>query len=112
MKRIIAVIVLMALCVSLLTAAPSLTTVTGYEPYAQEEFPRWSMLLRRGETIFFGSFPITLSLASLGYSTALALGANPISPSPAVETVSLFSIAAALSLVIAVTDYILGETAR
>ena len=38
-----------------------------YEPYEDDEFPRWMHIARRAEVVFFGSFPITMLLSSLTY---------------------------------------------
>jgi len=38
-----------------------------YEPYAPDEFPEWAHVLRRYETIFFGSIPISFLFTSLGF---------------------------------------------
>ena len=38
-----------------------------YEPYEDDEFPRWMHLARRAEVVFLGSFPITMLLSSLTY---------------------------------------------
>ena len=38
-----------------------------YEPYNDEEFPKWVLDIRRGEVIFFGTIPITFFASSLSY---------------------------------------------
>ena len=43
-------------------------SLDGYEPYSKDEFPKWSLDLRRAECIFFGGIPIAYPL------TALTLG--------------------------------------
>ncbi|MDD3997394.1 MAG: hypothetical protein WC129_07805 [Sphaerochaetaceae bacterium] len=108
MKRsLVCLILLVAFSCNLFCAPASL--IQSYEPYTEQEFPSWSKTLRRSETIFFGSLPISLTVASLGYSAALALGTPPIAPTTAGETIAMFSIAAGLSLIVALVDYILGE---
>lgn len=79
------------------------------EEYSVDEFPDWSLHLRRGETLFFGSLPITFALSSLTYGLAKNLGAPAIGTNEVGETVFLFSTAAALSLTIAIVDYYLGK---
>lgn len=81
-----------------------------YEPYTQEEFPIWSGKLRRAEILFFGSFPLTLPVTILGYNIATSLGAPPFEATPGIKTtLSQVGIAAGLSFVIALTDFIIGE---
>jgi hypothetical protein len=59
--------------------------------------------------LFFGSLPITLSFTGLSYSLAQGLGSGTFSNDPFQESIAIFGIAAGLSLIIALTDYILGE---
>lgn len=106
MKRKVVAMLLLVLWIGHLGAQNN--SVHGYESYVDSEFPRWSRLLRRGEALFFGSLPVTYAFTSLGYSAARALGADSF----AREGVALISIAAGLSLAIAITDYIIGEVQR
>jgi hypothetical protein len=79
-----------------------------YEPYGVNEFPDWSMKLRRGECLFFGSLAVTMPLAVIGYNLAEGnLFDGPTDPTT--EILYQLSIAATFSLGIALTDYILGE---
>ena len=73
-------------------------TMTEYEPYTKEEFPKWSLDLRRAETIFFGGIPIAYPLTSVAFSIA---GQDP-------EFLTTLGIACAVSAVITLVDYILG----
>lgn len=109
MKRATIVLLIGILCAQIGFSA---TTPTAYEPYGIEEFPTWSLKLRRGETLFFGSLPITLAFTGLSYSLAQGLGAGSFSSDPFKESLSVFGIAAGLSLIIAITDFILGEIQR
>lgn len=77
--------------------------------YTADEFPEWSLHLRRAETLFFGSLPLTFAVSSLSYGLAKNLGLQPLFSTDVGETVFLFSTAAALSLTIAVVDYYLGK---
>jgi hypothetical protein len=106
MKRAMIVLFIMLLCAQMGFSAANSTV---YEPYGIDEFPDWSLKLRRGETLLFGSLPITLSLTGLSYSLALGLGAGKFSDDPFKESLTVFGIAAGLSLIIAITDFILGE---
>ena len=78
-----------------------------YEPYEEEEFPIWSMELRRAETVFFGSFVITLPLTMAAYGIASSLGA-PITQNEFQRFGEQALIASGLSLGIALTDYLIG----
>ncbi len=78
-----------------------------YEPYEEDEFPIWSMELRRAETIFFGSLVLTFPVAMGIYSLASTLGM----PTPQEEYKQVLQqalIAGGLSLIIAGTDWIIG----
>ncbi len=79
------------------------------QEYSIDEFPQWSLHLRRGETLFFGSLPLTFALSSLSYGLVKAAGVSPVSTTDLGETMFLFSTAAAISLTIAVVDYYLGK---
>ncbi|MGD1822872.1 MAG: hypothetical protein ACPKM0_08965 [Pleomorphochaeta sp.] len=81
-----------------------------YEAYTIDEFPEWSWKLRRGESLFFGSLAITLPLTIVAYN---AITSTSWVDSPSDDDFTNFtyqlSIAAILSLSIAVGDYIIGE---
>jgi len=109
MKRATIVLLISMLCTQIGFSA---TIPTVYEPYKNDEFPTWSVKLRRGETLFFGSLPITLSLTGFSYSLAQGLGSGTLSNDPFQESIAIFGIAAGLSLIITLTDYILGEMER
>ncbi len=83
-----------------------------YVPYQPDEFPIWSYSIRRAETLFFGSLVITMPVALLLYR--LAQTANIVSaPTNDLQAYLVQgSIAASLSLGIAVTDYILGKAEK
>ncbi len=81
-----------------------------YEPYTKEEFPIWSLELRRAESIFFGSLVITFPVAMGIYSLASTLGM----PTPSEDYQQVLQqalIAGGLSLIIAGTDWIIGRVA-
>ena len=109
MKRIIAVLLLISLLFSL-----SAETITHssfnykYESYDEEEFPLWTIELRRAETIFFGSLVFTVPISSL----ALGLMSNQgiINSENNTQSASVtLSSAAGLSLVVSAVDWILGK---
>ena len=97
MKKLVAIAVLT--CISLCICAPvfSADKLT-YEPYRQDEFPKWALDLRRAECIFFGGIPIAFPLTSLAFSIA-----NQDS-----SFLQKLAIAASVSAAIAVIDYIIG----
>lgn len=109
MKRIIAVLLLISLLFSL-----SAETITHssfnykYESYDEEEFPLWTIELRRAETIFFGSLVFTVPISSL----ALGLMSNQgiiIFENNTQSALVTLSSAAGLSLVVSAVDWILGK---
>lgn len=73
-------------------------SMDGYEPYTKAEFPKWSLDLRRAETIFFGGIPIVFPLVGAAYSIA---GQKP-------EFLQTLGIACAVSAAITLIDYIIG----
>lgn len=102
MKKSVVIVLLVLFCLHPLTAAD-------YVPYSEDEFPAWSIKLRRAETLLFGSLPITVPVATLGYSLAVSLGAPRFSVDPFYDSLAVFGVAAVLSLGIAIADYIIGE---
>ena len=71
-------------------------------PYDDSEFPKWSLDLRRGEILFFGSLPITFAMTSLA---AGALNSN-------MEFWPKVGIACGISTVIVLIDYFIGLDSR
>jgi hypothetical protein len=91
-------------------------------PYEEEEFPGWLRDLRRAEVILFGSFPFTLFFTFETYDTYrfFANGMDPsftpwpMRPGSAQvytddEKKKVALTAVSLSLLIAVTDFIIGR---
>ena len=109
MKRIIAVLLLISLLFSL-----SAETITHssfnykYESYEEEEFPLWTIELRRAETIFFGSLVFTVPIASLALNLMSNQGIINFENNTQSALVTLSS-AAGLSLVVSAVDWILGK---
>lgn len=97
MKKAIIVVLIFVLLFGLCMPAFSLT-LTDYEPYTKDEFPKWSLNLRRAETLFFGGIPIAYPLTSLAFSLA---GKDA-------EFLPTLGIACAVSAVISLVDYIIG----
>ena len=105
MRKIIAAVLIVLMIVPPLAADP---IQYEYEPYEEDEFPIWSMELRRAETIFFGSLVLTFPVAMGIYSLASTLGMS----TPEEEYKQVLQqalIAGGLSLIIAGTDWIIGK---
>ena len=97
MKKTIIIIIM--ICFSALVCAPVFAlSLDNYEPYRNEEFPKWALDLRRAECIFFGGIPIAYPL------TALSLTLFNQEP----DFGKTLAISCGVTLVIAVIDYILG----
>lgn len=109
LKRAIAFFLILSVLLSL-----SAETITHssfkyqYEEYTDEEFPIWTMELRRAETIFFGSFVFTVPFSALVFSTLGKYGVLNYS-SPSTEALYTLGGAAGLSLVVAGLDWVLGR---
>lgn len=78
-----------------------------YEPYTEEEFPIWAHELRRAESIFFGSLAITFPLSMGAYALVTSLGVQGPSE-PYQQALIQLGVAAGVSLIIALTDWIIG----
>jgi hypothetical protein len=95
MARILAVVVILSIICAPVAAAEQ----SSYQRYSHEEFDPWMHDLRRAETLFFGSLPISFAASSLSMvfiqddyrSVQLQLG-----------------ITLGISAAIAIADYILG----
>jgi hypothetical protein len=117
LKRTVAAVTLVAFI-----AAATWAQTDEPAPYVEEEFPRWALDLRRGEIIFFGTLPFSLLFTSLGYSLirygvhnfdpayapAISPGPNTI-PMSQGEVIGVILTGVGLSLLAAVTDFIIGR---
>ena len=102
------------------------TVIEEAEPYTPEEFPQWAHDLRRAEIVAIGSVPFTMLASRLLYSIGryayfsisdgqsrpeylpalfAPQGAVPLSSQ---DNLNIVLGAVGLSLVIALTDYLLG----
>ncbi len=97
MKKAVIILLIFVLLFGICMPAFSLT-LTDYEPYSNDEFPKWSLDLRRAESIFFGGIPITFPLTTLAFSMA---GKDP-------DFFTTLGYACAVSAVITLVDYIIG----
>lgn len=107
-KKIISTVLILILVSS--TIYCDSTEFEDYQNYTIDEFPSWSIKLRRGESLFFGSLALTFPLSVVAYNVVVNSGL--ISNVPTEELTALkyqVSIAALISLSIAIGDYIIGE---
>lgn len=109
MKRVVAFLLLLCMVFSL-----SAETITHssfkyrYEEYEEEEFPIWANDLRRGETIFFGSFVFTVPVSALTMGLLQGFGLCS-SLTPTESALTTIGGAAVLSLSVSIIDWILGR---
>jgi hypothetical protein len=105
------------------TTAPPQPSVPAYEPYQKDEFPEWLIDLRRGEIIFFGSFPFTFFFVTEGYDFFRMAMHNfdsnyapwpfrntVLAPYSGAEQAGVIIAAVGFSFAIAVVDCILRKT--
>ena len=104
MKKTIALILIFSILALPLMADP---IQYEYEPYTEEEFPIWAHELRRAESIFFGSLAITFPLSMGAYALVTSLGVQGPSE-PYQQALIQLGVAAGVSLIIALTDWIIG----
>lgn len=107
MKKTVLLIMLLMFVVSLFPLAS--VALPEYEPYQEGEFPLWTYKLRRAEILFFGSFVLTMGVASLAYSIAVQAGWAPPAQDALTAVLIQGGIAAGLSLGIVAADYLIGE---
>jgi hypothetical protein len=93
-KKAIAVVLLVCICFSAFSL-----DMKNAQPYSDDEFPKWSLDLRRGEVIFFGSLPIAYAMTSLVSSKLI---------NKDLTFWQTMAISAGVSTAITVLDYILG----
>ncbi|HHU88344.1 MAG: hypothetical protein ACOXZ2_00975 [Sphaerochaetaceae bacterium] len=105
MKKVIALLLIAVFSLQMVVAAD-------YEPYRSDEFPQWSIKLRRAETLFFGAIPLTLGATGIVYSVARSFGAGQLHTDSNKETLALLGIAGGVALIVALTDFIIGEVQK
>ena len=110
LKRIIALFLIFLIVFSLSAETITHSSFNNkYESYEEEEFPLWTIELRRAETIFFGSLVFTVPISSLALSVMSNQGIINFENSTQSALMTLSS-AAGLSLVVSALDWILGKT--
>ncbi|MCR4939385.1 MAG: hypothetical protein K5930_04660 [Treponemataceae bacterium] len=96
------------------------------EPYSDEEFPSWSIDLRRAEIVTLGSVPFTTLGATMGYTFFRYIKnefdsdyfPNPLAKSSAAanlnsdEQIGIFISSACISLIIGIVDFIITRIER
>lgn len=124
MKRIVAVLLIIAFSLPLLMAATTSTAPTnkdademtsaekeqfklsfGYEPYSSSEFPDWLHKVRRAEVISLGATALTFPVINLVFGATNTKFSND----DTLDFLAKFGIAAGAGLVIALIDLIIGE---
>jgi hypothetical protein len=106
-KRILAILLILILASS--TFYCDGVELNDYEEYTIDEFPDWSWKLRRGESLFFGSLAITFPLTVLSYNLLESASIISSTDDDITEFTYQISVAAVISLSIALADYIIGE---
>lgn len=104
-KRIIAIVLLLSMALTPVFSAAELS----YAPYGEQEFPIWTMKLRRAESLFFGSMVITLPVSMLVWSLLQNYDVVPTTYTPMQNFLIEMGIASGLSLGISTADWIIGE---
>jgi len=107
MEKTLLIMVLLLFCLSLFPLASA--SLPAYEPYQENEFPLWTYKLRRAEILFFGSFVLTMGVASLTYALVVNAGWAPPAKDALTALFIQAGIASGLSLGITVADYVIGE---
>jgi hypothetical protein len=103
-KKCISVLLIMLITAGGLLCADTEESVqTSYTPYNESEFSQFALDMRRAETIFFGSLPITYAATSLVVASLQSL-----TDSTEDQVVLKLGITVGLSLSIAVLDYVIG----
>lgn len=97
MKKVVVLIV--AITLFFIISTPLFALDMGnYEPYTTVEFPKWSLDLRRAESLFFGGLPIAFPLVTAAYSIA----------GQQADFLPVLGISCAVSATIVLIDYIIG----
>ncbi len=93
-----------------------------YEPYEEQEFPKWARNLRRGEVIFFGTVPFTFFISGFSFDL-YRYAVNDFNPdlAPALlgnttppiltnnEKLQIIAFSVSFSFILSILDYLLGE---
>jgi len=121
MQKIIALILIIAISTTLIFSQD-----TTPAPYKPDEFPEWTVDLRRAEIVTIGSFPLSfiftaivydLSLLAYDYSLYDSENASSILPQygshrEQIDIIRLLSIAAGVSVAVGLTDFIIQRVKK
>ena len=105
LKKIISILLIFIIISSPIFAEAELS----YKLYGEDEFPIWTMKLRRAESIFFGSLVLTLPITSLVWSICENNGLINRIEKPMDRFLCQLGVASGLSLCISTADWIIGE---
>ncbi|NQT60446.1 MAG: hypothetical protein HQ557_15825 [Bacteroidetes bacterium] len=109
MKKILIIVILASLFSNTLYAESSSAEDTGevsYELYINEEFPDWLHKVRRAESLFIGSLPLTYGAVTLA---ANLFSVNTTGTLIQDDYLLRFGISAVVSFGIVLIDFLLGE---
>ena len=87
-------------------------------PYKRDEFPQWTLDLRRAEIVTIGSLPLSFMFTALAYDVykSAASGFDPQVPFGSSRTqddiIKLLVISSSVSLAIGITDFIIHQVKR
>ncbi|MBN2658705.1 MAG: hypothetical protein JXR86_16740 [Spirochaetales bacterium] len=118
-KRLVAILIIIAFASSILTGQE--TEIPA--PYKPEEFPRWTLDLRRAEIVTFGSIPLSFMVTALVYDlTYLAIDNVNYNDDPDLyerasygshrtqdDITNLLLISGGVSLAIGLADFIINK---
>jgi hypothetical protein len=113
-KRFISMLLIISLCSSLMYSQEEEIAI----PYKPDEFPQWTVDLRRAEIVTIGSFPLSFMLTALIYdlSKSAASGFDPTVPfgsSRSQDDIrNMLIISGSVSLAIGLTDFIIHQVKR
>lgn len=116
MKKLIALILIIALAFPLVFASEATSSESsmtekerkefvdkfGYEPYKKEEFPDWLHKVRRAEVIALGATALTFPIVNLSTQKV------QFSENGTLDFLAKFGISAGAGLVIAIIDLVIG----
>jgi len=103
-RKIVAILILASIILSPLCAEAELS----YKPYGEDEFPVWTMKLRRAETLFFGSTVLTFPIAAIIVNICQSQGYMQTDSDLGTFGYEA-AIASSLSAGIAFADWVIGE---
>ncbi len=109
MKKIIIFAAVVLFFSQILYADPQNSTGNtdkSYELYVYEEFPDWMHKIRRAESLFIGSIPLTFAAVSLVGNVINGYTSTPLTQP---DYLIRFGFSAAISAVLVIIDFILGE---